>query len=497
MAIKKTSIISGYPERGYYYFYPSAPFSMAINFYGALVVNDISVLMPGTPEMDECINQNPGLKAYRKNPIKYENSSFCIIKEDGIYHQKDVTESNKPTVKSKVTIFEGGQKSAQQEEVMLYDWVKEEESLYYYWFEFLRLHKKYKVFCEILREVNARGGDDYKFASLIRTGNITYRSFEHNESCNQWMWAAKKLREAELFEENEPELFDKRIYINDLANTYMYFGDVHSVSSFYDWWTGPVNLIDSEAQKDHNRHIDMIDHICRGAYLFANWGRPLLLTPMSIADTEKDVQTINFKISEDNKRIAKFLEGTPEKHHERIKNEMMDRSGHRRVRYVKIDPKLSLDELELQLRELSNYIKKEGEAADHKLRRPALLKPAKNDKALKKMPNLLEAFKLKLENKEIKRVQMGYRLNKFYRTDESNEAQKVISKNNLAANIDNKEIRKYLGDHEDMFKKRGRRDLATAKKCILNSTLIYEVPIKTNERESSYQGKFPFSECCQ
>ena len=134
-----TYIIPDQPDRGYYYFTDQEPFSKLINFYGGILVSE----------------------APKNKNIREE--------KNGIF-----TESDSSKIKQKVEIIkstkcQNEEKSHYQferfeSEVYFDNWTNKEDCKYFYLFEFLKLNKNYKDFCQLLEKSRR---DNYRVAFEI------------------------------------------------------------------------------------------------------------------------------------------------------------------------------------------------------------------------------------------------------------------------------------------------------------------------------------------
>ncbi|MDB9829750.1 hypothetical protein OAC68_02805 [Gammaproteobacteria bacterium] len=366
MTKESFNIIHGWPDLGYYYFPSQPPFSMEINFYGALHFSS-----------KRNINQSGGAK--------------------------------------NVALLYAGEK-LEQENIRFKKWIEPEDSLYYWWFKFLKLNPRYESLCKILRQFP-------DFALQVKGG------FGQQDPCYEHFY------EAGLLDEQEPELFKKRIYLGELLHTYHFFGDIHDdkfkgKQGFYNWWVESPRTIDDEAFREHRDTWDLMWKknkviISRGAYLFASWGR-----------------ANNLRLLTTNEVMRSLENGDGGDSY-----------------YVRIDPNLTLNEIDEQLTQLQQDIENDIKLKNVKEERQPLLKLRGNSTLnTDNIKNWYKAYELYYK-KGKNALEIGYQLS-------TNEE------------MDRHEIKKGFDGSCPTYRKKGERFLNSAKININNAAMgKFPVPL--------------------
>jgi hypothetical protein len=427
MPAKHSHLIPGWPDHGYYYFNHVYPFSMATNFYGGFLL------------FDHRLKRN-----HSNSQIPHPIPSRVLDK------QSIWRESNSSQETEWITCYENRSQEEDLKDlgpktVKFDSWTKDEDSHYYYWFAFLKLNPDYEELCRILRQYPDQ-------APFIWPGGGNPRDPWH-----------KELKDKKVFKEG----------FSELINTYHLFGDVHADKygdddgrGFFRWWNDRVSIIDDGVMREHSDSwMDMLIRgdgegndcavICRGSYLFANWGRANNLRLLT--NEELDI----------NKGASK--EG---------------------VYHVQIDTNLALTEIEFQLDELMCAIKDKTKGVD----RPPLLRFRQGKITPPKlMSQWLKAYRLKEEGKT--HMQIGYVLNDTYsrHTKKGSPIAQIAAAAGLPEIPCNKSIKKTLPDHAETLTTRGSRAVRSANLNIDESTHIYFESPKNSP--SYFQGKFPAPLC--
>ena len=427
MPAKHFHLIPGWPDHGYYYFNHDYPFSMATNFYGGFLLFDHRL------ERDHSNSKIP-------HPIPSR-----VLDKQSIWR-----ESKSSQEKEWITCYENRSQEEDLKDlgpkaVKFDSWRKEEDSHYYYWFEFLKLNTDYEELCRILRQYPDQ-------APFIWPGGGNPHHPWHKELTDK-------------------KFFKKGFY--ELVTTYYLFGDVHADKygdderCFFRWWNDTVRNVDDGVMREHpDSWMEMLIRgdgegndcavICNGSYLFANWGRANNLRLLT--NEELDI------------------------------NEGASKEG---VYYVQIDTNLALTEIEFQLDELMCAIKDKTKGVD----RPPLLRFRQGKIASPKtMSQWLKAYRLKEEGKT--NMQIGYVLTNTYRRNTNMGARiaQIAGAAGLPEIPCNKSIKKTLADHAEGLNTLGRRAVQSANLNIDQSTHIYR---KENLKNSPpyFQGKFPAPLC--
>lgn len=517
-----THIIPKWPDRGYYYFPEVPPFSLAINFYGAFIVED---------KIDW---KTSDIKEHHAETVN--NQNFQRDKKNSVYTETDTSNFKQSVQVIKSLNFLNKSRKLinywfqrlNNEDVFFDNWTNQEESRYFYWFEFLKLNRHYKEFCELLRK--SKDNDAYSSAFDIQMGppiinlapndgdwskinkvkifteefevmqnqkelkvscpydwecdgkkkslviNISgpFKGSYHCSNCSlegdlkkDDFYIKKTLEPYKTYEylddNNKSKYSEEKVYTADLAYTYLLFGDVfieefEGEKGFYNWWVKPITCISDETSRIHKQWADIIYR-------------------MDKEDSENKMQICRGAYlfahwgQANNLRLQRKIEiiGDAEQ------GDMVSNF------YVRIDLNLTNEEINIQLDKLKEDIKEKSkkEKSNYKKTREPLLKLRKQrGQSCKNLKKNLKAYDLHLKNK--KSVEIGYQF------DKELEFRGKIKKDMRADQIKND-----CPELRPRFRKHGRELVMTAKKNIIASIVKNERNMRQTNELLINESQFP------